>query len=130
LKLPDKKELKLFAVSISVPPSFDPLPLNFEPESLILPNNGRFSAEEIVKTKVFLRQTGYYSQLLQLLRICKEQIHFTCFGNEEFPDVKELLLVMKVFGAIYEESYCENISFIFVSVYLVSLCILLASHNY
>ncbi|CAG8595837.1 12198_t:CDS:10 [Rhizophagus irregularis] len=114
LKLPDKKELKLFAVSISVPPRFDPLPLNFEPDPLILPNDDRFSVERIVKTKVFLRQTGYYSQLLQLLRTCEETIHFTCFGNEEFPDVQELLLAMKVLGAIYEESYSGNISFVFV----------------
>ena len=114
LKLPDKKELKLFAVSISVPSVFDPLPLNFElGERLIFPNDGRFSVGEIIKTKVFLRQTGYYSKLL---RICKDQIHFTYFGNEKFPDIQELLLVMKVLGAIYEENYSENISFVFVSV--------------
>ncbi|GES96101.1 hypothetical protein GLOIN_2v8976 [Rhizophagus clarus] len=116
LKLPDKKEIKLFTVSISVPPRFDPLPLNFEPEPLILPNYGRFLVEEIVKTKTFLRQTGYYSHLLQLLRICKDQIHFTYFGNEEFPDIQELLLAMKVLGAIYEENYSENISFVFVHI--------------
>jgi hypothetical protein len=119
LKLPDKKELKLFAVSISIPSIFDPLPLNSGPaeERLTLPNTDRFSMEEIIKIKVFLQQTGYS----ELLNICRDQIHFTYFGNEEFPDVQELLLAMKVLGAIYEDNYSESISFVFVSLFDFSL---------
>ncbi|RIA84679.1 hypothetical protein C1645_879790 [Glomus cerebriforme] len=112
LKLPDKKELKLFAVSISVPPIFDPLPLNSElGECLVLPKTDGFSVEETIKTKIFLRQTGYYSKLLG---ICKDRIHFKYFGNEGFSDIQELLLAMRVLGAIYEENYSENISIVFV----------------
>jgi hypothetical protein len=72
--------------------------------------------EEIIRTKVFLKQTGYYSELLG---ICKDRIHFTYFGNEELLDVQELLLAMKVLGAICEKDYSENISFVFVKCFII-----------
>ncbi|CAG8635014.1 3279_t:CDS:10 [Funneliformis caledonium] len=113
LKLPDKKELMLFAVSMFIPSIFDPLPLKIEPkESIILPNDS-FSVKEIIQTKVFLHHTEYYSELRE---ICRGRIHFTYFGNKEFPEVQELLLVMEILGAIYDENYSENISLVLVHV--------------
>jgi len=118
----------LFAVSISIPSIFDPLPLNVEPEECImLPNIDRFSVEETIKIKVFLHQTEYYSELRN---ICKYQIHYTYFGNETFPDVQEMILTMKIFGAIYEENYSENISLVLVSDWFELAIVLALIINY
>jgi hypothetical protein len=78
---------------------FGPLPLKIDPEErIMLLNIDRFSVEETIKIKVFFHQSGYYSELQ---KICEHRIHYTYFGNETFPDVQEMILTMKILGAIY-----------------------------
>ncbi|CAI2165850.1 14795_t:CDS:10 [Funneliformis geosporum] len=121
LSLPDKKELRLFAVSIFIPSIYDSITLNSITlnneisKCTILPYE-KFSVKEIIKIKIFLHQTEYYSDLRE---ICRGRIHFTYFGNKEFSEVQELLLAMKILGAIHEENYNENISLVLVHVFFL-----------